>query len=180
MAKQKSHKSYQFPGQHPDEEVELVFRQHPIVMRKTLIVFLVVLLIGAIPLQFAPLEKWPWWSLLGGFAVGLIIFGYRMIGWFFSVYIVTSERLIQIFQKGFFNRKVVDISHNKIQSVNYEVKGIQATMFGFGTIVVQTYVGDLVLPFIHKPERVHQLMVKQMRVSSPQTPPELGKAENSK
>ena len=157
----------------------LVFRQHPIVMRKTLIVFLLAILIGATPLQFAPMERWPWWSLLGGFILGLMIFGYRTLGWWFSVFIITNERLIQIFQKGFFNRKVVDISHSKIQSVNYEVKGLQATLFGFGTIIVQTYVGDLVLPFIHKPERIHQLMVKQMRGVKPLSPPEISNPETS-
>lgn len=163
MAKTKDHSGYEFPGQHEGESVQMVFRQHPVVMRKTLIAMLVAMVIGAIPLSIWPLENWPWWFFLGGFLVGLMILGYRLIGWYFSIYIVTSERLIQIFQKGFFNRKVADIGHEKIQSVNYEIKGMQATMFGYGTIIVQTYVGDMVLQYIHKPETVHQLMVKQMR-----------------
>ncbi len=166
-------KTYEFAGQHEGEAVEMVFRQHPIVMRRRLIASLVVLTLSAVPLSIWPLSGWPWWGLLIGFMVALLVFGHRMIGWYFSLYIISSERLIQIIQKGFFNRKVVDISHNKIQSVNYEIKGLQATMFGYGTITVQTYVGDLLLNYIHKPERVHQLMVKQMRSVKSGSPAEL-------
>lgn len=172
--KEKDHSGYEFPGQHEGEEVKYVFRQHPVVMRVTLIVALVAMVIGAIPLAVKPLETWPWWFFLGGLGVALLIFGYRLIGYYFSVFIVTAERLIQITQKGFFNRKVVDLGLNKIQNVNYEVKGMQATMFGYGTITVQTYVGNLTLHYIHKPEKVHQLMVKQMRDFGP-----MGVADNS-
>ncbi len=167
-----------FPGQHEGEKVELVFRQHPVVMRKRLIASLVILVIFSLPLSIWPLAKWPWWSLLAGFIVGAVVFLHRFIGWFFSIYIITDERLIQIVQRGFFNRKVVDIPHNKIQSVNYEVKGLQANLFSFGTIIVQTYVGDLELHYIHKPARIHQLMGTQMRNFTPvhpgETPAPLG------
>lgn len=163
MSKDKDYQDYTFAGQHPDEEVELVFRQHPIVMRVRLIIALLVLTASAVPLSIWPLDNWVWKVFLGGFVVALLIFAHRMIGWFYSIFIVTDERLIQISQKGFFNRKVADISHAKIQSVNYEIKGVQASMLNYGTIIVQTYVGDMVLLYIHRPENVHQLMVKQMR-----------------
>lgn len=156
-----------FPGQHEDEIVELVFHQHPIVMRIQLIIALVVFTVSALPLSFWPLDRWPWWVLLGGFVAAIVIFGYRYIGWFYSVFIITNERLIQIRQKGFFERQVVDISHNKIQSVNYEVKGLQATLFHYGTIIVQTYVGELVFRYIHRPEQIHELLVKMTRDAKP-------------
>ena len=161
---------YEFPGQHPGEEVEMVFRQHPVVMRRRLIICLLIITVFAIPLSIWPLSSWPWWSFLVGVVAAILVFGHRLIGWYFSLFIISTERLIQIIQKGFFNRKVVDISHNKIQSVNYEIKGLQATMFGYGTITVQTYVGDLLLNYIYKPETVHQLMVKQMRGVKSVTP----------
>src|SRR5688572_25157646 len=103
MSKEKNFEDYSFAGQHEDEVVELVFRQHPVVMRRRLIAFLVILLLSALPLQFNPLETWPWWLLLGGFVLGLLVVGHRAISWFYSIFIVTDERLIQIAQKGFFN-----------------------------------------------------------------------------
>lgn len=161
--KDKNYEDYQFSGQHPDEKVEMVFRQHPVVMRRRLIAVLVLITLGAVPLSFWPLEAWPWWVLLGGFVLGILVFGHRLIGWFYSLFIITDERLIQIAQKGFFNRKVVDISHSKIQNVSYQVKGLQASLLGYGTLDIQTYVGNISLPFVHRPQNVHQLMVTQMR-----------------
>jgi uncharacterized membrane protein YdbT with pleckstrin-like domain len=178
--KNKDYSSYEFEGQHPDESVQMVFRQHPIVMRRALIYGLLALVVFSLPLSFWPLANWPWWSLLAGFIVMLLIFGYRYMSWHFSVYIVTNERLVQIKQNGFFDRKVVDISHSKIQSVNYEVKGLQATLFHFGTIIVQTYVGDLTLRFVHKPAQIHQVLVKDVRHAKPSNRPDMQNMEAEK
>jgi len=74
-------------------------------------------------------------------------------GWHFSVFIVTDQRLIQITQKGLFHRSVVDMGLSQIQMVNYEVSGLQETLLGFGTIMMQTFVGDLVIRDVHHPLR---------------------------
>lgn len=163
-----------FPGQHSDEVIDFVFRQHPVVMRKGMIYGLVAFTISVVPSAFWPLEAWVWWTALAGFIVGLAIFGYRFLGWYFSVYIITDERLIQIKQSGFFSRSVQDISHNRIQSVNYEIKGVQATMFKFGTVFVQTFAGDLILRFIHRPEEVQQHLNKIIRNVTPVDPRDVG------
>jgi hypothetical protein len=42
----------QFAGQHDGEVVQMLFRQHPLVMRKALILGLVVILVGVLPLDF--------------------------------------------------------------------------------------------------------------------------------
>lgn len=170
MSKKTDWHKEKFPGQHADEEVESVFHQHPIVMRKFLLISLIVLTISAIPLSFWPLSNWPWWTLLGGFILAILIFLYRYISWHYSIFIISNERLIQIRQKGFFDRRVTDISHSKIQSVNYEVKGFQATLFHYGTIFVQSYVGEIKLRFIHKPEDTHQLLVKMVRTVRSESP----------
>jgi len=161
----------EFEGQHPGEKVQKVFHQHPIVMRKALLLGLVLLMLSAVPLAIWPLHNWPWLVFLGGFLALILVLAYRWIGWYYSIFIITEERLIQIKQSGFFDRRVSDISHNKIQSVNYEIRGLQATFFHFGTIIVQTYVGELVLPYIHHPAEVHQLMVKIMHLVKPTSHP---------
>lgn len=163
MSKKAKNKA-DFPGQHEGEEVHLVFHQHPIVMRHALIFGLLFWTLCTVPMAFF-IATWPWYLFGIGFVIMLVVIGYRWIGWYYSIFIISSERLIQIRQKGFFDRSVTDISHNKIQSVNYEVKGLAATMFHFGTIVVQTYVGDLVLRYIHNPQEVQQLLVKNIRAT---------------
>src|SRR5438552_1592666 len=103
MSKKTDWSKQKFPGQHAEEVVEFVFHQHPIVMRKALIIGLVVFTLGSLPLSFRPLDNWPWWVLLGGTVVAILIFLYRWISWHYSIFIISNERLIQIRQNGFFD-----------------------------------------------------------------------------
>lgn len=145
----------QFQGQRDDEEVLYVFRHHPIVLRKGLYLWLIPFLLCSLPVLLWPGElKWLWVSL-GGFAGGFILFFYHWIGWFFSIYIVTNQRLRQSTQQGLFGRTVVDVGLSKIQNISYTVSGFNEAVFGFGTIVIQTYVGDLVLERIMHPSKVY-------------------------
>jgi hypothetical protein len=85
------------------------------------------------------------------------------ISWYYSVFIVTDQRLIQITQKGFWSRSVVDIGLPQIQMVNYEVAGLQETLLGFGTIMMQTFVGDLIIHDVHHPEKIQKRMISILR-----------------
>jgi|APCry1669190691_1035309.scaffolds.fasta_scaffold02037_2 hypothetical protein len=154
-----------FADQLEGEEVLYVFRRHPIVMRKGLILSLIFPLIGVLPTLFKPELGFSWF--FGGMGAGLlggmiVMFPY-WVGWHFSVFITTNQRFIQITQKGFFHRSVADLALNQIQSINYAISGIQETLLGFGTIMMQTYVGDLVLNDIHKPAHVQKKLVSIFR-----------------
>jgi hypothetical protein len=108
--------------------------------------------------------KWLYVAL-GGFGLGLVLFFYHWMGWYFTVFIVTNQRLRQVTQSGFFSKSVIDLGLSKIQNISYNVSGASAALLGFGTIVVQTYVGDLVLDRIHHPGAVYSKLhdvVKQV------------------
>src|SRR5258708_40216478 len=95
-----------FPGQHEGETVELVFHRHTVVMRKALIFGLLAILGGILPLDFWPdhyngaIKFFLYVSL-----VVLAYWFYAWIGWYYIVYIVTNEPLVEIKHKGFFNHK---------------------------------------------------------------------------
>lgn len=154
-----------FADQFDDEEVLMVFRKHPVVMRKGLVIALLGPLVGVIPAAIKPSLGFGWF--FGGFgvgvALGLLLFLPSWIAWFYSVFIVTDQRFIQITQKGLFHRSVVDIGLNQIQMVNYEISGLQETLLGFGTIVMQTYMGDLVMHDMHHPAEVQKKMLRILR-----------------
>lgn len=153
--KEKAHKvKKDFADQFEDEEVLFLFRKHPIVMRKGLIISMLALLAGTLPALVKPELSYFYGGLAFGFVLAIILFVPSWIIYWYSVFIVTNQRLIQITQKGFFNKSVVDIGLSKIQSTNYEIKGIQATLLGFGTIMIQTYMGDLVVHEVHHPAEV--------------------------
>lgn len=136
-----------------------MFRKHPVVMRKGLILFMLAILLGTIPSFVKPEMSYFFGGLAGGFILGILVMLPSWVYWYFSVYIVTDQRFIQSTQKGFFNKKVIDLALNQIQMVNYEVAGVQETLLGFGTITVQTYVGNLVIHDVHKPAHIqHELL----------------------
>jgi hypothetical protein len=152
-----------FADQFDNEEVLFVFRKHPIVMRRGLIFGMLAILLGTVPSLVKPNYMVYFIGLLCGMAVGSLIFLPSWIAWHFSIFIVTDQRLIQITQKGLFHRSVVDMGLNQIQMVNYEVDGLQATLLGFGTIVMQTFVGDLVIHEIHHPAAIQKRLLEVLR-----------------
>ena len=170
---------HQFEGQHEDEEVLFVFRRHIIAMRKGFYMLLVPFLISSLPALIIPLlpsqsipEWWAdplnlLWISLGGFVVGLILFLYQWMGWYFSVFIVTNLRLRQLTQNTIFGKKVIDLGLTKIQNISYTIDGFTADILGYGTIVVQTYVGDLVLDKIHHPSEIHTKLQESVRAARP-------------
>jgi uncharacterized membrane protein YdbT with pleckstrin-like domain len=159
----------QFPGQHEGEEVQLLFRQHPLVMRKPLIIGLIVILVGVLPLDFPfAYENEQTTSILVKIAliVPLFVFAawfYRWIGWYYTVFIVTDRRILAIKQHGLFSRRVDEWQLDAIQSVNYEIGGFQAVLFGYGDITAKTYIGDFDMKTIHKPVEIHEQLVEAVK-----------------
>jgi uncharacterized membrane protein YdbT with pleckstrin-like domain len=154
-----------FEDQFDDEEVLFVFRKHPIVMRKGLVLGMLGPLIGILPaaIDLSLGLTGFFLGLLGGCILGVLIFAPDWISWHFSVFIMTDQRFIQISQKGLFHRAVADLGLQQIQSVNYEIAGMQETLLGFGTIHMQTYVGDLIIHDLHHPEKIQKRIIGVLR-----------------
>lgn len=163
------HIDHDFPGQQAGESVEMVFRQHPLVMRKELFVGLGLILVGVLPLDFPQVyASESLSSFFLKFAISmplivLVIWFWRWIGWYYSVFIVTDRRILEIHQKGLFNRQVNEWQHDKILNMNYHIPGFQAVIFSYGTITVRTQVGDLKMENIHKPTRIYAELTQIVR-----------------
>lgn len=160
-----------FADQLDGEEVLLVFRKHPVVMRKGLIIGMLALLIGplyTLALTYLRPNNMPsvgffFESLLFSAILGFILYLPAWIHWYYSIFIVSDQRLIQITQKGLFHRSVVDIGLNQIQIVNYEISGFQETLLGFGTITMQTYLGELIIHEVHHPTKIQKRILEILR-----------------
>ncbi|MDB5184299.1 MAG: hypothetical protein JWN38_107 [Candidatus Saccharibacteria bacterium] len=159
-----THHKY-FPDQFDDEEVLYVFRRHPVVMRKGLVFGMLGPLVGVIPAAVKPELGFGifFGGLAAGILLGLLVFLPSWINWNFSVFIISDQRFIQISQKGLFHRAVADIGLKQIQSINYEIAGLQETLLGFGTIKMQTYVGDLVINDVHHPNKIQKKFMTILR-----------------
>lgn len=155
-----------FEGQRPGEDVLFIFRRHIIAMRKGFYALLVPFALSSIP----PLvwqDRLELFLLpIGGLAVGLLLFSYHFIMWYFTVYIVTTERLRQVTQRGLFGKDVVELRLSKIQNISYNIYGLSGELFKFGTIVIHTFVGDLVINRVEKPDEIYNKLQDAVHVAS--------------
>ncbi|MCX6766604.1 MAG: PH domain-containing protein [Candidatus Moranbacteria bacterium] len=137
-----------FPGQHDDEQVILFLRRHWFIFLRRLIFVILSIIVLALVYVF--------FNFLGsGFAqtdyYNLLLFAESLgtlfiwnlffilwIDFYLDAWIVTNERIINISQKGFFNRDISELRLTKIQDVTSEIVGFVPTILGYGNIYVQT------------------------------------------
>lgn len=67
-----------------------------------------------------------------------LLFFVIWIDYYFDVWIVTNERIINIEQKGLFTRVVSELELEKIQDVTTDVRGVIPTFLNYGNLLIQT------------------------------------------
>ncbi len=142
-----------FSGQREGEEVKYVFRRHVFTAWRGMFWLLSCALIGLIPMALWRDDQRMFYVWLGFLAVGVLGMLYAYMLWYFSYYLVTNQRVRQVRQRGIFRKTVVDLGLDKVQSISYEVPGISGGVFGYGTLLLQTQVGDMKISRVKKPEK---------------------------
>lgn len=135
--------------------MQFVFRRHFLTAKSGLIFLILMIMIGVGLTLLWPNNMMIFETFLALILVGVLGFLYSYMLWYFSVYIVTNQRIRQISQRGLFKKSVVDLGLDKIQSISYGVSGIRAGLMGYGTIVIQTAVGDLVISMVKNSEKIY-------------------------
>lgn len=147
-----------FEGQREDEEVVYVFRRHILTSIKGLFFLVFMVIVGMVPMLIWPEKQNMVFVWMGFAVVGLLGLGYSYLLWYYSFYVITNQRLRQTRQKGLFKKTVVDLDLENIQSASFGVPGMFGAMFNYGTILIQTSAGDLVLSMVSHPETVYNEM----------------------
>ncbi len=150
----------EFEGQRPEEKVAFVFRRHILTSWRGFVWLVIVCGLSVLPMMVWGSGMLP--VMLGGFILGLMGLMYAYMLWFFSVYVVTNERVRQINQKGMFKKTVIDVDLNKIQSASYKTPGLFGGILGYGTILIQTMVGDMTISMVRKPAEVYNQLQTEM------------------
>lgn len=143
-----SYKKFHFAGQKNGEEIVLVVHRHWFnILEQMFLVFLMIVALFAsviyFPLLFSTLKNSVWHSFFAFleniFAmVTWIIFFLIWIDYYFDVWIITDLRIVNIEQKGLFNRSVSELELSRIQDITTEVVGIIPTFLNYGDVFVQT------------------------------------------
>lgn len=159
-------KDKQFDGQRDGEQLLFVFRRHIIAMRKGFYLLLGSMAFGSLPFLIWQDNLNLLWLFLGSFVFGLVLFSYHFLMWFYAYYIVTDQRIRQITQHGFFGKDVIELKLSKIQNISYNIPGFSGEMFKFGTIIIQTFVGDLVIKNVEHPDDVYNKLQDAVELSA--------------
>lgn len=151
--------NYYFDGQRDNEKVIAVWRRNPWTLTKSAI-FLVLLTWLAVYLfqDFGLITIAIWLITVPSLAF------FNWFTWWNDIYILTSQRLIDIDQRRLFHKLVAEIPLENIQDVIYEVRGINQTIFNFGTVKVQTASGKTVssMDGINDPLSVQQAILREV------------------
>lgn len=98
-----------------------------------------------------------WWTMLIFFLWVFTGFGYALYQWFVWHYdslVVTTFRVINIDQKSLFSRSVSETPLSQIQDITYEVQGMRASLFNYGTINIASAASTMKIEHIQDPEEV--------------------------
>lgn len=94
-----------------------------------------------------------------------IVLGIRtVLLYYFNTLVITSHRIIDMDQRGMFNRTVSDAAYSRIQDVSFTIKGIAQTIFHYGSLTIETAGSSsrLLIQGVRNPERVHDLIMRMI------------------
>ncbi|OGZ98823.1 MAG: hypothetical protein A3C07_00620 [Candidatus Sungbacteria bacterium RIFCSPHIGHO2_02_FULL_47_11] len=133
-----------------NEKILLVIRKHWFIIASEFVVFVVLLAVPIVFLITTPflvtrlnlnptiVNPFVNFSLSLYILVPLAYFFLMWMDYYLDMWVITNERLIDIEQRGLFNREVSEIPLNRIQDVTIQETGIIETLLHFGTIKIQT------------------------------------------
>ena len=95
-------------------------------------------------------------------SVGVLWLTRNYITWYLQTFIITNQRIIDIDQKGIFQKTVSDIPLAKTQDVFYKTKGIGQTLSRSGNVYIVLTDGKTQLEVrnVQRPRQIQQLIVQ--------------------
>ena len=158
-----------FINKDPEEEVILFLRKHPITNLKWIVVSFGMIVFPAfasvlpffdsIPSNFSFLLVISWY---------MVTFAYvfeNFLNWFFSVNIVTDERIFDVDFYNLIYRKITDANIDQIQDVTVQIGGGLRTMLNYGDVIIQTAaeIPEIEFEAIPMPDRVAKVL-RELRI----------------
>ena len=135
-----------FDGQDKDENIVLIIRQHPavyipqILLVIALIVIAVIFNVAIANLDIVASSRIAITSGTTIFFILVImtVIFYTFIKWFYTVNIITDERIVDLDFNNILAHEYSEAQLEKIEDVTHKVNGFLGLIFDFGTVVIQT------------------------------------------
>ena len=173
-----------FETQQKKEDIILLLRAHVITLIPAIleIVFLAILPLLVSSLNFLGINIFEslsaaqvFWVLLAWY---LFVFGfafYKFIFWYFNVYLVTNERIVDFDFKGILHKETAYANLTQIQDVTPKIIGFFHTLFHFGDVFIQTAASKPEFEFhaVENPDLVAKEILEQVRLEETEAPGEI-------
>ena len=171
-----------FESQEKGEKIILLLRAHivtlvPVVLQIIFLIFLPLLVLWVLRALginlFANLAaRQVFWLYVSWY---LFVFGftfYKFIFWYFNVYLLTNERIVDFDFRGILHKETSYANLNQIQDVSPKIIGFFGTFFHFGNIFVQTAAAKPEFEFHHvaRPDSVAKEILEQVRLEEGEPP----------
>ncbi|MFA5967438.1 MAG: PH domain-containing protein [Patescibacteria group bacterium] len=131
-----------------EEHRELFYRRHPInLLMPALVTLGGIALLATLWWALAAgmtnpdiLSYWPYFVLITGLAVFVLLSYFMMqwIFWFFDIWVVNEDKLIDSQLVSFFQHNRSEMPLRQVQDIKFNISGILATLFGCGDVTIQT------------------------------------------
>ena len=131
-----------FITQQEDEEIVLLLRAHPITNIPWMLTVLAMLILpsifmmtgafAAVPGKFIFVAQLMWYLAILAFSME------KLLGWYYSIFIVTNERLVDIDYFNLMYRHVTYANLNHIEEPTMVMGGFVRSLFQYGDVLVTT------------------------------------------
>lgn len=153
-----------FMDQDPEEKIILFLRWHPItnlgwillaaVFFLAPIVFGTFPILSSIPLNFRLVMALLWYLIAVAYTYE------KFLHWFFSAFLITNKRVIDIDFENLIYRQISFASLEKIQDVTIKAGGGGMTLFNYGNVFIQTAgeIPNIEFERIPRPDKVAHIL----------------------
>lgn len=133
----------EFINQHNKEKILLVLRQHPVVNLTWIIITILMIVFPFVVLPFLPFLQWlpnrfHFFLMVGWFLLVSAYILENFLSWYFNIFIITDERIVDIDFISMIYRRVSEAKIDKIEDVTATTTGVFAAIFNYGTVFIQT------------------------------------------
>jgi membrane protein YdbS with pleckstrin-like domain len=159
-------KVFSFEEKDPDESILLVLRPHWFTNSSWILTTIILLIIPIFLFPalsgFAPNYRFV--TVLFYFLVTFVFAFEKFLSWYFNVFIITDERVVDIDFNNLLVKKFSEAKINMIQDVTSKVIGLFPTMFNYGSVYIQTAaeVPEIEFENVPNPEKVIKVL-QQLR-----------------
>lgn len=110
-----------------------------------------------------------WYLLVFGYAL------YKFLFWYFNVYLLTNERIIDFDFRGILNKQIAYTVLRNIEDVTPKTIGFFGTFFNYGDVFIQTAGERQEFEFnkVPRPDDVAEAILKEVRKEESEAPGEV-------